>query len=171
MTEDVRNNKVSTAYRCFSHLRISQYSKLCDMIMEEKTKYVQLKEITSQTITELTEQIKVLENEMEIQRTIAINKDRCVHVSPDLSVDFHNKSLILLQQIWHSSRLQCLFLLMFVGKTRQCQLCISGYVISLLHVFSRSLTKARMKVSNSSKIRDKIRNLISKVHLHKYNIK
>ncbi|XP_072233448.1 coiled-coil domain-containing protein 146 [Leuresthes tenuis] len=92
------HNKLNTMLQ----RRISQYSKLCDMIMEEKTKYVQLKEITSQTTTELTEQIKVLENEMEIQRTIAINKDR-------------------------------------------------------------SLTKARMRVSNSSKIRDKIRNLISKV--------
>ncbi|XP_041833687.1 coiled-coil domain-containing protein 146 isoform X2 [Melanotaenia boesemani] len=56
--------------------RISQYSKLCDMIVEEKNKYVKLKEISSQTITELMEEIKVLENEMEIQRTIAINKDR-----------------------------------------------------------------------------------------------
>lgn len=63
----------------FFPFRISQYSKLCDMVMEEKNKYVKLKEITSQTITELTEQIKVLENETEIQRTIAVSKDRCVH--------------------------------------------------------------------------------------------
>lgn len=48
------------------------------MVMEEKKKYVKLKQMASQTITELTEQIKVLENESEIQRTIAINKDRCV---------------------------------------------------------------------------------------------
>ncbi|KAK2858924.1 hypothetical protein Q5P01_003544 [Channa striata] len=82
--------------------RILQYSKLCDMITEEKKKYVKLKEITSQTITELLEQIKVLENEKEIQRTIAINKDR-------------------------------------------------------------SLTKARMKLSNSSSWRDKLRNELCKV--------
>ncbi|CAG5927628.1 unnamed protein product [Menidia menidia] len=82
--------------------RISQYSKLSDMMGEEKNKFVQLKEIASQTISELTDQIRVLENEMEIQRSVAINKDRC-------------------------------------------------------------LTKARMKMSNSSKIRDKIRNDISKV--------
>ncbi|XP_047431349.1 coiled-coil domain-containing protein 146 isoform X2 [Mugil cephalus] len=82
--------------------RITQYSKLCDMIMEEKNKYVKLKQIASQTTTELTEQIKVLENEMEIQRTIVVNKDR-------------------------------------------------------------SLTKARMKISHSSKMRDKLRNDISKL--------
>ncbi|XP_069565330.1 coiled-coil domain-containing protein 146 [Brachyistius frenatus] len=82
--------------------RLLQYSKLCDMIMEEKNKYVKLKQIASQTMTELTEQMKVLENETEIQRTIVINKDR-------------------------------------------------------------SLTKARMKMSNSSTMRDKLRNNISKV--------
>ncbi len=50
------------------------------MIMEEKNKYVKLKQIASQTITELTEQVKVQENETEIQRTIVINKDRCARV-------------------------------------------------------------------------------------------
>lgn len=50
------------------------------MITEEKNKYIKLKQIASQTITELMEQVKVLENETEIQRTIVINKDRCVHV-------------------------------------------------------------------------------------------
>ncbi|XP_035763607.1 coiled-coil domain-containing protein 146 [Neolamprologus brichardi] len=80
---------------------ILQYSKMSDMVMEEKKKYVKLKQMASQTITELTEQIKVLENESEIQRTIAINKDR-------------------------------------------------------------GLSKARMKISNTSKTRDKLRNDISK---------
>lgn len=46
--------------------------------MEEMNKYIKLKQVTSQTITELKEQFKVLENETEIQRTIVINKDRCV---------------------------------------------------------------------------------------------
>ncbi|KAM7367067.1 hypothetical protein PAMP_014992 [Pampus punctatissimus] len=55
--------------------RILQYCKLCNMIMEEKSKYVKLKQISSQTITELMEQVKVLENETEIQRSIVINKD------------------------------------------------------------------------------------------------
>ncbi|XP_024861443.1 coiled-coil domain-containing protein 146 [Kryptolebias marmoratus] len=92
------HNKLSTVLQ----RRILQYSKLCDVLMEEKNKYVRLKEIASQTITELTEQIKVLENEMEIHRTIAVSKDRL-------------------------------------------------------------LTKAQMKVSNSSKMREKLRNDISKV--------
>ncbi|KAM8910755.1 coiled-coil domain-containing protein 146 isoform 2-T2 [Spinachia spinachia] len=82
--------------------RLVQYRKLCDLITEEKNKYVGLKRTASQTTTELTEQIKVLENEAEIQRTIAINK-------------------------------------------------------------GRSLTKARMKISNSSKIRGRLHNDISKV--------
>ncbi|KAM9327651.1 coiled-coil domain-containing protein 146 [Pholidichthys leucotaenia] len=82
--------------------RILQYANLCDMIIEEKNKYISLKEITSQTITELTEQMKVLENEMEIQRTIVVNKDR-------------------------------------------------------------SFTKAHMKISNTSKTWDRLRNDISKV--------
>ncbi|XP_034718803.1 coiled-coil domain-containing protein 146 isoform X1 [Etheostoma cragini] len=82
--------------------RVLQYCKLCNMITEEKKKYVKLKQIASQTITELTEQVKVLENETEIQRTIVINKDR-------------------------------------------------------------SVTMARMKISDSSKTREKLRNDISKV--------
>ncbi|XP_028250980.1 coiled-coil domain-containing protein 146 isoform X2 [Parambassis ranga] len=82
--------------------RLFQYSKLCDMIMAEKNKYVNLKQTSSQTIAELREQINVLQNEMEIQRSVAIIKDR-------------------------------------------------------------SLTKAHIKISNSSKQRDKLRNDISKV--------
>lgn len=50
------------------------------MITEEKNKYVKLKQVASQTITELTEQVKVLENETEIQSTIVNNKDRCVNM-------------------------------------------------------------------------------------------
>lgn len=46
------------------------------MITEEKKKYIKLKQITTQTIAELTEQVKVQENESEIQRSIVINKDR-----------------------------------------------------------------------------------------------
>ncbi|KAM9334637.1 coiled-coil domain-containing protein 146 [Symphorus nematophorus] len=92
------HNKLNTLLQ----RRVSQYCKLCHMIMEEKNKYVKLKQIASQTIAEMTEQVKVQENEMEIQRTIVINKER-------------------------------------------------------------SLTKARMKISNSSKIRDKLRNDISKI--------
>lgn len=46
------------------------------MMTEEKNKYAKLKQIASQTITELIEQKKVQENETEIQRSIVINKDR-----------------------------------------------------------------------------------------------
>ncbi|KAM3588064.1 uncharacterized protein V6R79_020206 [Siganus canaliculatus] len=81
--------------------RLAQYSKLCSVIMEEKNKYIKLKEVASQTIAELMEQVKLQENELEIQRTIVVNKDR-------------------------------------------------------------SLTKGRMKISSSSKIRDKLRNDVSK---------
>ncbi|XP_028306585.1 coiled-coil domain-containing protein 146 isoform X2 [Gouania willdenowi] len=66
--------------------RISQYSKLCAMMMEEKRKYVNLKEITSHTVTELAEQIKILENEIEIQQSFVINKERsCTKVSMKIS--------------------------------------------------------------------------------------
>uniref|UniRef100_A0A8C4IMF7 Coiled-coil domain containing 146 n=1 Tax=Dicentrarchus labrax TaxID=13489 RepID=A0A8C4IMF7_DICLA len=99
------HNKLNTMLQ----RRVSQYCKLCQMIMEEKNKYVKLKQIASQTITELTEQVKVQENETEIQRTIVINKDR-------------------------------------------------------------SLTKARMKISNSSKMRDKLLNDISKVAWKQHQI-
>ncbi|XP_042367077.1 coiled-coil domain-containing protein 146 [Plectropomus leopardus] len=92
------HNKLNTTLQ----RRVSQYCKLCNMITEEKNKYIKLKQIASQTITELTEQLKVLENETEIQRTIVINKDR-------------------------------------------------------------SVTKARISISNSMKMRDKLRNDISKV--------
>ncbi|XP_034019857.1 coiled-coil domain-containing protein 146 [Thalassophryne amazonica] len=56
--------------------RILQCCKLCDMIMEERNKYVKLKQIALQTITELTEQVKVLENETEIQHNVVFDKDR-----------------------------------------------------------------------------------------------
>ncbi|XP_034433995.1 coiled-coil domain-containing protein 146 isoform X1 [Hippoglossus hippoglossus] len=92
------HNKLNTLLQ----RRISQYSKLCDMFTEEKNKYVKLKQFASQSFTELTEQLRVLENETEIQHTIVVNKDRF-------------------------------------------------------------LTKARMKLSNCSKMRDKLRNDISKV--------
>ncbi|XP_047245809.1 coiled-coil domain-containing protein 146 isoform X3 [Girardinichthys multiradiatus] len=82
--------------------RISQYSNLCAKFMEEKNRYVRLKQIASQTISELSEQLNILENEMEIQRSIADTKDRL-------------------------------------------------------------LTQAHMKVSNSSKMRERLHNEISKL--------
>lgn len=46
------------------------------MITEEKNKYIKLKQIAAQTITELREQLRVKENEVEIQRSVVIAKDR-----------------------------------------------------------------------------------------------
>lgn len=46
------------------------------MITEEKNKYVKLKQIAEQTITELREKQQVKENEVEIQRSVVIAKDR-----------------------------------------------------------------------------------------------
>lgn len=68
------------ANQCFLPFRVVQYCKLGNMITEEKEKYVNLKQIASQSIAELREQVKVLGNETEIQRSIVINKDRCVRV-------------------------------------------------------------------------------------------
>ncbi|XP_054910781.1 coiled-coil domain-containing protein 146 isoform X2 [Poeciliopsis prolifica] len=92
------HNKRNAVLQC----RISQYSKLRDKFLEEKNKYVRLKQIASQTISDLTAQLNNLENEMETQRSIADSKDRL-------------------------------------------------------------LTKAHMNVSSSSKLREKLRNEISKL--------
>lgn len=43
---------------------------------EEKNKYVRLREMTVQTVSELKERLKVQENEAEIQRSLVISKDR-----------------------------------------------------------------------------------------------
>lgn len=46
------------------------------MVTEEKNKYVRLKQMTVQTVSELKEQLKVQENEAEIQRSLVVSKDR-----------------------------------------------------------------------------------------------
>lgn len=46
------------------------------MLTEERNKYVRLKQAASRSITELTAEMKLLENETEIQRNVAVNKDR-----------------------------------------------------------------------------------------------
>lgn len=46
------------------------------MIVKEKNKYVGLRQITVQTIAELKEQLKLQENEAQIQRSIVISKDK-----------------------------------------------------------------------------------------------
>lgn len=69
----------------FASLRLSQYCKLSHMVTEEKNKYVRLRQITVQTIAELKEQLKVKENEAEIQRSLVTSKDRWAGVT----VTFH----------------------------------------------------------------------------------
>lgn len=43
---------------------------------EEKNKYVRLRQMTVQTVSELKERLKVQENEAEIQRSLVVSKDR-----------------------------------------------------------------------------------------------
>lgn len=46
------------------------------MLAEERDKYVELRRATSQSVAELAAQAELLENETEIQRNAAVNKDR-----------------------------------------------------------------------------------------------
>lgn len=46
------------------------------MIVNEKNKYVGLRQITVQTIAELKEQLKLQENMAQIQCSIVIGKDK-----------------------------------------------------------------------------------------------
>lgn len=126
------------------------------MITEEKNKYVKLRQIASQTAAELTEQVKVHENESEIQRGIVISKDRCVEglflficltvIDTDAGREAQTSTL------------------------KHCNsLATHAFVSSHCHfpdfpLPTRSLAKARMKISSSSRKRDKLRNDISKVH-------
>lgn len=46
------------------------------MLAEERDKYVELRRATSQSVAELAAKAELLENETEIQRNAAVNKDR-----------------------------------------------------------------------------------------------
>lgn len=46
------------------------------MLAEERDKYAELRRATSQSVAELAAQAELLENETEIQRNAAVNKDR-----------------------------------------------------------------------------------------------
>lgn len=109
-----------------SSLRLSQYCKLNHMIAKEKNKYEGLMQIAVQTIVELKEQLKLQENEAQIQRSIVISKDKWAGM--------------ILNVCW---------------QRLYCNACVD--------LLSRSLTKAHVKINNSSKMRDKLRNDISKV--------
>lgn len=46
------------------------------MLAEERDKYVELRRATSQSVAELAAEAELLENQTEIQRNAAVNKDR-----------------------------------------------------------------------------------------------
>lgn len=46
------------------------------MLAEERDKYVELRRATSQSVAELAAEAELLENETEIQRNAAVNRDR-----------------------------------------------------------------------------------------------
>lgn len=46
------------------------------MLAEERDKYVELRRATSRSVAELLAEAELLENETEIQRNAAVNKDR-----------------------------------------------------------------------------------------------
>ncbi|KAM6984793.1 coiled-coil domain-containing protein 146 [Aplochiton taeniatus] len=56
--------------------RLSVFAKLYDVIKGERNKCVSLIQMASQRTVEIREKFKILENEIEILRTTAINKDR-----------------------------------------------------------------------------------------------
>ncbi|XP_078138376.1 coiled-coil domain-containing protein 146 [Centroberyx gerrardi] len=56
--------------------RVSVHTTICNKITADKNKYVNAKQITSQTFAELTGQFKILDNKIEMQRSIAIKMDR-----------------------------------------------------------------------------------------------
>lgn len=48
------------------------------MLAEERDKYAELRRATSQSVAGLAAEAELLENETEIQRNAAVNKDRSV---------------------------------------------------------------------------------------------
>lgn len=139
------------------------------MITEERNKYVKLKQIASQTITELMEQVKVLENETEIQRSVVIHKDRCVRaVKRKAEVYMCERHIDKVKNTFWCRKMR------HTQDVRPVQYHLAALnshhtfsqVVDLHLIFlfcSRTLTKARMKLSNSCKVRDKLQNSISKV--------
>ena len=58
--------------------RLKDFAKQYDIIKSERNKYVNQIQTSTQKAAEMREKIKVLENEIEIQRTTATQKDRWV---------------------------------------------------------------------------------------------
>ncbi|XP_061770288.1 coiled-coil domain-containing protein 146 [Nerophis ophidion] len=68
----MQHSKLSSMLR----RRLLQYGELCDAITEEKNKYVKLKQVASESLAELLEQVEVLENQLQIQKGVVSRKDR-----------------------------------------------------------------------------------------------
>ncbi|XP_057711051.1 coiled-coil domain-containing protein 146 isoform X3 [Corythoichthys intestinalis] len=81
--QELREKKLITMHHsklsAMLQRRVLQYGQLCEGITEEKNKYIKLKQSASQTITEMMEHVKVLQNQLEIQKSIVIKKDKLLN--------------------------------------------------------------------------------------------
>ena len=63
-----------TFFFCFC--RLKEFAKQYDVIKTERNKYVNQIQTSTQKAAEMREKIKILQNEIEIQRTALSQKDR-----------------------------------------------------------------------------------------------
>ncbi len=64
--------RTTLCFRC----RLKEFAKQYDVIKTERNKYVNQIQTSTQKSAEMRDKIKVLQNEIEIQRTSAVHKDR-----------------------------------------------------------------------------------------------
>ena len=62
--------------------RLKEFSALYDVVKNERNKYVNLIQATSQALAEMKEKIKILQNEVEILRNESLAKDRVAKGAP-----------------------------------------------------------------------------------------
>merc|ERR1740130_2339177 len=58
--------------------RLREFSVLYDVVKNERNKYVNLIQSSSQALAEMKEKIKILQNEVEILRNESLAKDRAL---------------------------------------------------------------------------------------------
>ena len=58
--------------------RLKEFSALYDVVKNERNKYVNLIQASSQALAEMKEKIKILQNEVEILRNESLAKDRAL---------------------------------------------------------------------------------------------
>ena len=56
--------------------RLANFAKLYDVIKEARNKCVTLIQLSTQKAAEMRERMKILQNEIEILRTVTLKKDR-----------------------------------------------------------------------------------------------